>query len=120
MNFKSFNFFTIFKNIKYIDSNNYTNNIVNINRNSIIISLENLGWLNKNTINGLLNNWAGDPYRSEPFIKSWRNYFFWDRYTEEQMDALSKLCESLCEKHEIPKKSVPSQGYLEKVGAFFA
>lgn len=84
----------------------------------IKIALENLGWLNKNTITGFLNNWIGDPYRSEPYIRNWRNYYFWDRYTENQMESVSQLCEHLCDEHSIFKQTVPSSGYLENVHNF--
>jgi hypothetical protein len=87
-------------------------------RKMVKIAIENLGWLNKNTITGFLNNWIGDPYRSEPHIRNWRNYFFWDKYSEEQIKSLSELCDHICEKHNIFKQIVPSQGYLENVTNF--
>lgn len=90
----------------------------NIDKKIIKIAIENLGWLNKNTITGFLYNWIGDPYRSEPHIRNWRNRYFWDKYNEEQMKSVSELCEMLCEKHEITKQIVPSQGYLENVSNF--
>lgn len=90
----------------------------NIDKKIIKVAIENLGWLNKNTITGILHNWIGDPYRTEPFIRSWRNYYFWDKYNENQMNAVAELCEQLCEKHNIPKQIVPSQGYLEKASNF--
>ena len=89
-----------------------------IDKKIIKIALENLGWLNKNTITGVLNNWIGDPYRSEPHIKGWRNYFFWDKYTETQLETTYKLCESLCKKHNIPEKMVTSHGYMENASNF--
>ena len=49
----------------------------NIDKKQIKIVMENLGWLNKNTITGVLYNWIGDPYRAEPYVKKWRNYYFW-------------------------------------------
>jgi N-acetyl-anhydromuramyl-L-alanine amidase AmpD len=84
----------------------------------IKIALENLGWLNKNTITGVLYNWIGDPYRGDPYIKKWRDYYFWDPYSEEQLNALVILCKELCVKHNIPYHTVPSQGYLSKVIKF--
>lgn len=84
-----------------------------IDKPIIKIAIENLGWLNKNTINGVLNNWIGDPYRAEPYIKGWRGHFFWDTYTDEQMTTLSKLCGMLCEEHNIPKQTIGSSGFLE-------
>ena len=77
------------------------------------IAIENLGWLSKNTITGVLNNWIGDAYRMEPYIRNWRNYYFWDNYTEEQSKSLYELCEYIADKHKIYKQTVPSQGYLE-------
>lgn len=84
----------------------------------IKIAVENLGWLSKNTITGVLNNWIGDPYRSEPFLRNWRNYFYWDTYSNLQMESLSKLCDELCEKHKIFKQTVPSQGFFERATNF--
>jgi N-acetyl-anhydromuramyl-L-alanine amidase AmpD len=90
----------------------------NLDNKLIKIAIENLGWLNKNTITGFLNNWIGDPYRAEPYIRGWRDRYFWDRYSEQQMESLNELCDHLCEKHNIPKQVVPSQGYLENVSKF--
>jgi hypothetical protein len=89
-----------------------------VDKQFIKIAIENLGWLNKNTITGFLSNWVGDPYRSDPFLKNWRNYYYWDRYTDEQIMSVSKTCEHLCEIHHIPKSIVPSQGYIEKIVNF--
>ena len=89
-----------------------------LDRKMVKIAIENLGWLNKNTITGVLNNWIGDPYRAEPHIRTWRNYHFWDKYNEPQLEVLYKLCDSLCEKHNIFKQTVPSQGYLENASNF--
>jgi len=84
----------------------------------IKIALENLGWLNKNTITGILYNWIGDPYRSEPFTKKWRNHYFWDPYTKEQLNSLVELCKDICVEYSIPYQTVPSQGYLSNVIKF--
>ena len=100
---------------------NYSSNTFNnpnVDNRMIKIAIENLGWLNKNTITGVLNNWIGDPYRSEPYIRNWRNYYFWDKYNESQIQVINELCTSLCEKHNIFKQTVPSQGYLENISNF--
>jgi N-acetyl-anhydromuramyl-L-alanine amidase AmpD len=89
-----------------------------IDKKQIKIAIENLGWLNKNTITGIYNNWIGDIYRTQPFIKNWRGYFYWDQYTDEQTKSLVTLCKSLSEEHKIPYQTVPSQGYLENVDKF--
>ena len=79
----------------------------------IKIVLENLGWLNKNTITGIYENWLGDVYRGTPHIRSWRRYMDWDPYTEDQLQALADLCLVLCVKYSIDYFCVPSSGYIE-------
>jgi hypothetical protein len=100
------------------DYSSNTFNDPNNDKKQIKIAIENLGWLNKNTITGVLNNWIDDPYRSEPYVRNWRNYYFWDRYNEDQLKSLSELCNNLTEKHDIYKQVVQSQGYMEKVSNF--
>jgi hypothetical protein len=102
------------------DSNHSSNTFDNpkVDNKMIKIAIENLGWLNKNSITGILNNWIGDPYRSDPHIRNWRNYYFWDKYNEDQLKSLSELCEKLCDEHGIFKQTVPSHGYLENISNF--
>ena len=69
----------------------------NINRNSIIVSLENLGWLQKEPLTDHYINWIGDIYKGEVFKKKWRDYFFWQPYTETQIENLGLLCKELFE-----------------------
>ena len=66
------------------DHSSNTFNDPQIDKKQIKIAVENLGWLNKDTITGVLYNWIGDPYRGEPHIRNWRNYYFWDVYSETQ------------------------------------
>lgn len=89
-----------------------------VDKKFIKIALENLGWLNKNTITGILHNWIDDPYRLAPYVKNWRGHFFWDRYTENQMESLAELCGKLCIENNIPFQTVPSQGYIENLSKF--
>lgn len=95
-----------------------TFNDSSIDKKMIKIAIENLGWLTKNTITGIMNNWIDDPYRAEPHVRNWRNHFYWDKYYEDQMNELSKLCDFLCEHHDIIKQTPPSQGYLENASNF--
>ena len=67
----------------------------NINRNAIIIVLENLGWLTKEPLKDYYVNWIGDIYKGSVFERKWRDNFFWDPYTLEQMDSTVKLCKVL-------------------------
>jgi N-acetyl-anhydromuramyl-L-alanine amidase AmpD len=67
----------------------------NVNRNSIIISLENLGWLQKEPLTDHYINWIGDIYKGRVFEKKWRDYFFWQPYTEKQIENTGFLCKEL-------------------------
>lgn len=105
--------------IKVFDTN-YSSRTFGIKHDNklVKVAIENLGWLNKNTITGVLYNWIGDPYRGEPFIKKWRDYYFWDPYSEEQLNTLVSLCKDICKEHKIPYQTVPSQGYISNVIKF--
>lgn len=89
-----------------------------LDKKQVKIAFENLGWLSKNTINGFLYNWIDTPYRTEPFIKKWRNYFYWDIYTEEQMNVASELCELICREENIPNISISSNYYFKNAPKF--
>jgi N-acetyl-anhydromuramyl-L-alanine amidase AmpD len=73
----------------------------NINHNSIIISLENLGWLQKEPLTDHYINWIGDIYKGKVFEKKWRDYFFWQPYTEEQIQSTYSLCDKLLKEMKI-------------------
>ncbi len=63
-------------------------NDIDVDKNSIIISLENLGWMRKNHLNNYYVNWVGDIYKEEVFEKKWRDQLYWDKYTNEQYENL--------------------------------
>lgn len=103
--------FLITKDGKVVDlipSETYCNFFDNqdVNKNSIIISLENLGWLEKVQLSSHYNNWIGDIYKGVPYERKWRDYFLWDPYTSEQIQSLVTLCLQLCKKHKIPTECI--------------
>lgn len=79
---------------------------ININRNSVIISLENLGWLEKVPVKNYYTNWNGNIYNGKPYEKKWRDYFFWEPYTDQQVKSLASLCKNIVDEHKIEKKCV--------------
>ena len=78
----------------------------NINRNSIIICLENLGWLEKKPLTNYHINWKGSIYNQEVYEKKWRDFFFWDPYSDAQVNSAAELCLHLTEILNIKKKCV--------------
>ena len=81
-------------------------NETNINRNGIIISLENLGWLEKQPLKNYYVNWIGDIYKGIGFERKWRDYFFWDSYTDLQLISLSYLCKEVMKNMKIKSEII--------------
>jgi N-acetyl-anhydromuramyl-L-alanine amidase AmpD len=86
-----------------------------INKNSIIIVFENLGWLEKRPLTDYYVNWIGDIYKGEIFERKWRDYFFWQPYTEEQLKSCAELCNKLTDDFSIDKKCVGHNTKVEGV-----
>lgn len=78
----------------------------NINRNIITISLENFGWLEKEPLKKGYINWIGNIYNGKVYERKWRDYIFWDPYTEEQTESCVNLCKKLITDFGIDKKFV--------------
>ena len=78
----------------------------NINRNGIIISLENLGWLEKQSLENNYVNWIGDIYKGTIYERKWRDYFFWDKYTDVQLEKLNVLCQEITKEMKIKKELI--------------
>ena len=86
----------VFKLLENDEFSNIFNN-QKINKNSIIIVLENLGWLNKEPLKDYYVNWIGDIYKGKVFERKWREHYFWDPYTEEQLEKVYELCKEISE-----------------------
>lgn len=89
-----------------------------INRNSIIICLENLGWLTKTPFNLNYINWIGDIYNGKVFERKWRDKIYWSDYTEEQLNSLVLLCNKLTKKFSIKKKFIGHNTKVDGVKIF--
>jgi N-acetyl-anhydromuramyl-L-alanine amidase AmpD len=88
------------------------------NKQTIIVCLENLGWLRKNPLNNNYINWIGNIHNGEIYEKKWRGYNFWQPYTETQIDKLADLIKFLCDKFNIPKNSIGHNVKVDKVENF--
>jgi N-acetyl-anhydromuramyl-L-alanine amidase AmpD len=82
----------------------YNNKI--IDKNSITICLENLGWVEKEPLKNGYINWIGSIYKGKVYEKKWRDFIFWDTYTEQQIESLIFLCKKLIKDLGIKKKFV--------------
>lgn len=77
-----------------------------LNKNSIIISLENLGWLEKQPLKNYYINWVGNIYKEKIVERKWRDYFFWQPYTDLQLTKTAELVKELSNKYDINLKCV--------------
>jgi hypothetical protein len=77
-----------------------------MSKESVVISLENLGWLEKVPLKSSYINWIGDIYNGDIFERKWRDYIFWQPYTMEQMESCVLLCKKLSEDMSIKLKCV--------------
>lgn len=88
---------------------------------SISITLENMGWFRKDAMVDRYVDWLGDGYKKnneEVLNKRWRNYTYWDRYTEKQMKSLTELLIELCQTYNISKDFIGHNVFDENVDLF--
>ena len=99
----------------HFNSENYTSFFENeiLNKPSIAISLENVGWLNYIDEKNIYVDWRGMPYTGNVIQKTWRNKKYWAEYTNEQISTLLELIDYLCIKHSIDKNFVGSNVFMD-------
>ena len=69
---------------------------------SIIILLENDGWLTRKNANSAFYNWKGDIYNGKVIGKLWRGFNMWSHYSDKQFEASAELVTMLCDEFFIP------------------
>jgi len=77
-----------------------------IDKNAIIVVLENFGWLEKKPLTDHYVNWIGNIYKQGIFEKKWRDYFIWQPYTTSQMEVTAELCRFISEENSIEKNFI--------------
>lgn len=106
--------------IQLLPDNTYSNYLNGdlVNKNSIVICLENLGWLEKKPLTNYYINWKGSIYNNKAFEKKWRDFFFWDPYTLIQIEMVAELCKHLSESLNIEKRCVGHNTRFEGVNNY--
>lgn len=91
-----------------------------LNSKSIIVLLENDGYLTKESGTEGFITWLSDIYKEENdvFEKKWRNLIYWSPYSQEQLDSAIKLIHKLCEDFNIPKVTVNHNTKINELGDF--
>lgn len=90
----------------------------NIDKKVIVVCLENLGWLRKNPLTRSYVNWIGNIYNEGIYEKKWRGHFFWQPYTDEQMNSTGELINKLCDDFNIPKTLVGHNVKVDGISNF--
>lgn len=106
--------------LQLLENDEYSNynRIPSVDKNSIIVCMENLGWLEKEPLKNSHINWIGDIYNQKVFNRKWRDYFFWQPYSEEQIILTAKLCVELTKETSIPLKSVEHNTKINGIEKF--
>ena len=89
-----------------------------VNKNSIIICLENLGWLNKEPLKDFYVNWIGDIYNGKVVDRKWRDYFFWHPYTDVQIHSTVFLCKKLMKNLKIKNQVIEHNTKINGIEKF--
>jgi hypothetical protein len=75
---------------------------------SIVVLIENDGWLLKDGEENRFITWIGDIYNKpdEVFEKRWRNYKYWAAHSKEQFESAIMLVKTLCFEFNIPTEVI--------------
>jgi N-acetyl-anhydromuramyl-L-alanine amidase AmpD len=108
------------KVLQLIPNEGYTNffNDDTINKNGVIVCLENLGWVEKKPLTNHHINWKGSIYNQEVYEKKWRDYFFWEPYTDSQIKSTAELCNNLIDTLKINRSCVGHNTKIEGIKNF--
>ena len=80
-------------------------------KQSISIVLENMGCLFLSP-SGKYINWLNEVCEDENVVeKKWLGYNYWEKFDDEQLESTVLLCRKMCEKHNIPLKSIDFHHY---------
>ena len=83
-------------------------NDINLDTESIVILIENDGWLSKDAENGEFITWVGHIYKEPKGIveKKWKEHTMWCSYSKEQFQSAQDLVRLLCDKFSIPLTAI--------------
>jgi len=62
--------------------------------------------LEKKPLSNYYINWKGSIYNQQVYEKKWRDFFFWQPYTPEQIKSTADLCNYLTETLQIEKTCI--------------
>lgn len=96
-----------------------------IDNQTIVILIENDGWLLRDNEKNLFITWYGDIYNNPNKVieKRWRGYNYWSSYNNKQVDSAINLAKGLCDEFYIPQSSISHNtkidGIMEYKGVLY-
>lgn len=95
-------------------------NDLELNKESIVILLENDGWLIKDNEKNEYITWIGDIYKHPNNVieKKWRGHDYWSPYNQEQMESAKELVTMLCGEFFIPLTSIIHNTKVDKFSGY--
>lgn len=87
---------------------------------SIVILIENDGWLYNDAEKNIFITWIGDIYNKpeKVFEKRWRGYTHWVNYTKEQFNSCVELTKMLCDEFYIPNNVMSHNTKIDGLSDF--
>lgn len=85
---------------------------------SIIILIENEGWLTRKKADSVFYNWKGNIYNGIVVGKMWRGHNTWAQYTDEQFESCVELVRSLCDEFFIPNVAMSHNTKIEDLSDY--
>jgi N-acetyl-anhydromuramyl-L-alanine amidase AmpD len=93
--------------------------IDSIDKHSISISLENMGKLFHRFDEDIYVNWCNEVCQKDKvFHRDWKEYSYWEIYTQPQFESLIELCKMLCDEFEIVEDCIGFNFYNEETKYF--
>jgi len=90
----------------------------NVDKQIVVILLENLGWLKPKKTKVGLSDWLGKSYIGEVFEKKWRGKLLWAPYTTKQLETLGYLLKEICGDFNISTDFIGHNVKIEGVEKF--
>ena len=89
-----------------------------VDKQIVVILLENLGWLRPKKTKLGLCDWLGKTYIGEVFEKKWRGKLLWEPYTVKQLETLGYLLKEICDDFNISTDFIGHNVKVEGVEKF--
>lgn len=107
---------------QHFDDKYYSKTMGNeyIDKNILTITLENVGWLNKDLLKHRHIDWVGNIYkrRAKVIDKRWRGFRYWEPYSSKQFNSCVDLVMFLCKKHNIENNCVGHNTFIKNIEDF--